>query len=152
MDRRSLKEIIMKEEISAGGIIVRDTGNVWEVLLMKDASGNWTFPKGLVEPGETLEDAATREIAEEVSLHGVKIIEQLDTIEYGYERSGEKFHKTVHYFLCRYAGRETPTPQVKEGVTETRWVSLEVAETLIGYPETNKGILAKTEASLNPTS
>jgi predicted NUDIX family NTP pyrophosphohydrolase len=63
----------MAERISAGILLFRRTGSGLEVLLAhpggpyfaaKDA-GHWTIPKGEVEPGESLEDVACREFAEE---------------------------------------------------------------------------------------
>jgi hypothetical protein len=48
-------------ELSAGGVICRRTNGGIEALLIKDSYGNWGFPKGHVEPGETLEGAALRE-------------------------------------------------------------------------------------------
>lgn len=135
----------MKREVSAGGIIVRKNG---DVLLLKDASGAWTFPKGLIDDGETAEAACEREVKEETGLD-IVIIQPLDTIEYFFTRD-ELVYKTVDYFLCRYEGEADPTPQKEEGISEVRWFSFEEAVNIIGYPKTNKNLLMQAIASLNP--
>ena len=88
----------MKKEISAGGVIIKRSGKIVQVLLIKDMNGNWTFPKGVVEKGESHEDAAKREIFEETGLKNIILIQKLSPIHYAYQRNG-LIHKTVHYFL-----------------------------------------------------
>ncbi len=55
----------------------------------------WEFPGGKMEPGETPEEALTREIREELSAD-INVDEFLCTVEYDYP----KFHLTMHCFLC----------------------------------------------------
>ena len=50
---------------AAGGLVVRDRS---VLLVHRDRYDDWTFPKGKVEPGETWEEAALREVEEETSL------------------------------------------------------------------------------------
>mgnify|MGYP001578051920 CR=1 FL=1 len=137
----------MKNEVSAGGVIVK--GN--EVLLLRDMNGNWTFPKGLVDAGETPEQAVVREAAEEVGL-AVVVKAPLTSIEYWYQREGEKIHKTVHYFLCALEKDAEPKPQTDEGISEVRWVPIEEAMKIIGYPKTNRAVLEKTIKALEGDS
>lgn len=137
----------MKTEISVGGVIVRGQ----EVLLLRDMNGNWTFPKGLIEPGETPEVAAAREVHEEVGL-AVSVRAPLTTIEYWYERDGQKIHKTVHYFLCDLVGDDEPVPQTEERISEVRWAPIKEAMEIIGYPKTNRVVLEKAMSSLKGVS
>ena len=60
-----------REEVSAGGIVVRHDDGAHCVLLIRDSYRNWGFPKGHVEPGEAPPDAALREVAEETGLSGL---------------------------------------------------------------------------------
>lgn len=135
------KRIGMKKEISAGGIIVRNQGKAWEVLLIKDMNGKWTFPKGLIEPGEPISKTAVREISEEVGLTDINIMKELQPIHYYYRREKNLVYKTVHYFLFRTEGKETPEPQTEEGISETIWKPIPEAISIIGYPETNRPLL-----------
>ena len=56
----------MREEFSAGGVLFKDG----EVLLIKNPSDVWTFPKGLVKAGEKPENTAIREVFEETGVKG----------------------------------------------------------------------------------
>lgn len=71
-------------------------------LVLHYPAGHWDFPKGAVEKGETLEQAAKREIFEETGIrvnsfiHGFK-----KEIEYYYRRQNNLAHKRVIFFLAR---------------------------------------------------
>ena len=132
----------MKTETSAGGVIFRSgpTGN--EVLLLKDMNGNWTFPKGLIDPGESAETAAVREIAEETGIRQVRLLASLPDSTYTYTRNG-LIHKTVRYFVFAATGIEQPVGQQEEGISAVEWVPYARAVDIIGYPKTNAPLLAQ---------
>jgi mutator protein MutT len=130
----------MKTEYSAGGIIIRKFRTSWQVLLIRDMNSVWTFPKGKIETGETPRRAAVREIAEEVGLTDLSYRKKLQTIHYTYKRNGI-IEKTVEYFLFEYSGKERPVCQKEEGISEAKWVSINSAKSLVGYPETNAMLL-----------
>ncbi len=138
----------MKQEISAGGLIVRQMNKDWHVLLIKDMNSNWTFPKGLVERGENALTAAKREIAEEVGLRDIFLVANLSPITYMYRRGG-LIHKTVHYFLFSSSGKEVPKGQKEEGISDVRWVPLSEAIDIIGYSKTNTSLLEEANTILH---
>lgn len=85
-------------ERSAGGLVVRGG----EVLLISLAGGDrWQLPKGHVEPGESAEQAAVREVREETGVTG-RAVERLPDIEYWFIQAGQRVHKRVAYFLLDY--------------------------------------------------
>lgn len=137
----------MKTELSAGGIIVRKKGKEWHALLIRDMNGNWTFPKGLVEKGEDVLACAKREIAEEAGITDVSFLSPLQPIHYMYQRNG-LVSKTVQYFLFTSDGDQAPTGQKEEGISEVRWVPMDEAAKIIGYPKTNKPTLEKARQFL----
>lgn len=120
--------------------MVRRRGNERQVLLIKDKNGTWTFPKGLMEREEQAEQAAEREIFEEVGIGELTRIKKLTPVSYWYKRSG-LIKKTVHYFLFATSDNREPTPQKEEGIQEATWMPLARAMTILGYPKTNKGVL-----------
>lgn len=137
----------MREE-SAGGIVFRRTQSTWEILLIQDRYGYWTFPKGKKEPNETDEQTALREIEEETQMKG-NIIKKLDTTNYLYRHPvhGTKIQKTVTYFLVQATGG-TIKPQEEE-IDDVKWVTLKQADQLLaqsGY-QNNQHVfqLAKRE-------
>lgn len=138
----------MQKEISAGGVIVKKSQDTWDLLVLKDMKGNWTFPKGLIDEGEEEEEAARREIFEEVGLRFLTRIGKLRPIHYKYQRNGpassgrgELIDKTVIYFLFEFVGKEKLVPQKEEGINEIRWVPLDAAKKIVGYPKTNGPLL-----------
>lgn len=138
----------MKVEVSAGGVVVRRTKKGWEVLLIRDMSGNWTFPKGIIEAKETSVETARREIAEEVAVTDLTLLTQLAPIHYWYRRNG-LIKKTVHYYLFSTDGKERLVAAKQEGVQRADWFDLNGAIKQIGYRDTNARLLVEARAFLS---
>jgi len=109
--------------VSAGGVIFDDKGRV---LLLKRADERiWCFPKGHVEPGESLEQAAAREIREECGLVceiGGKVAE----VRYSYHWPPEdvNYDKRVVYFLARPVGGSL---RLEDRFDDSRWMPPDAA-------------------------
>ncbi|WP_159883814.1 NUDIX hydrolase [Paenibacillus puerhi] len=102
------------KEISAGGVVYRKThdGGL-QVQMIQDRYGKITLPKGKMEPGETVEQTALREILEETGIQG-HIIQPLETIAYQFQLTGVgQVDKEVHYYLVEATGGELQA-QVEE--------------------------------------
>ncbi|MDR2868342.1 MAG: NUDIX domain-containing protein [Bacteroidales bacterium] len=102
---------------AAGGIVVNpDTF----VLLMK-RNDMWDFPKGKVEPDESIRDAAFREVTEETGLSMLTILSPCLTTYHTYTENGIPILKETHWFLM-FAGTPYPlTPQTEENITLLQW-------------------------------
>ncbi len=81
----------------------------------------WSLPKGHVEPGETREQAAIREVAEETGITG-HILVPLGAIDFWFVADGRRIHKTVHHFLMERTGGELSADDAE--VVEVQWVPL----------------------------
>ena len=113
----------IKHERSAGGLVLKRKNGHFEGLLIGRSSPRiWSFPKGHVEPSETIEVAAVREVREETAIDA-EIIEKLSDIRYWFYSNKIKHSKVVHFFLMRYV-RGTPLPQAGE-VDEVVWIPLD---------------------------
>lgn len=95
--------------VSAGGVVLDDGGRVI-LIARRSPTGElqWTLPKGLVERGETPEQAAVREVSEETGLE-VELASPLGVIDYWYvwKPDDTRYHKFVHYFSMRAVGGDT---------------------------------------------
>ena len=89
----------MKREFSAGGIVFNDKGEV--LVTQHSQNKNWSFPKGLIDPGQTPEEAAVREVREEGGVEA-EIMGKVGYNKYVYILNGEKIFKIVTYYLMKY--------------------------------------------------
>jgi 8-oxo-dGTP pyrophosphatase MutT (NUDIX family) len=105
---------------AAGGIVTNANG---EVLFIKRLS-RWDLPKGKVEKGESLEQAALREVEEETGLKEL-ILEEFvnNTFHIFTERNGDRILKTTYWFKMSYVGNGVAKPQTEEGITAVDWKS-----------------------------
>ncbi len=101
------------KEISAGGVVYRNSEEGLEIQLIVDRYAKISLAKGKMESGETIEETALREIQEETGMIG-KIIEPVDVIKYTYEHSSlGTVDKEVHYYLVEALSGDLQ-PQVEE--------------------------------------
>lgn len=128
-------------EVSSGAVIVKKRNNTWDILLIRDLKGMLTFPKGFVEKKESIIQAARREAHEETGITALRYKATLPPISYIYTRDGKSIHKTVYYALFSYTGHQQLVPQIDEGISEIRWVSISKACASIGYPKSNIPII-----------
>jgi 8-oxo-dGTP pyrophosphatase MutT (NUDIX family) len=125
----------MPREASAGGVVIRENAGSWEVAVIRPHGRYlWALPKGHVDPGETPEQTAMREVREETGLTA-SLMASLGEIRYVYQFRGQRIFKRVHFFLFRYQAGELgvlpPGPRVE--VDETRWVPLAQLVPALGY-------------------
>ncbi len=97
------------KEKSAGAVVFMDTTEGPEYLLLRYGGGNWGFPKGHVEHGESDIEAAQREVMEETGIPHAQQ-EMLDGFEddtdYRFRRGRILVEKDVHFYLLRSGTRE----------------------------------------------
>ncbi len=106
---------------AAGGLIVRD-GCV--LLVHRVRQDDWSFPKGKLEPGETWEDAALREVEEETALV-CTLGTEVGRTQYVVEEKS----KEVRYFRMNAEGEA----RAQNEVDEVRWLSVDDARGLLSY-------------------
>jgi len=123
-----------RREVSAGGVVYRRRRGQIQVALAarRTRRGDlvWGLPKGGVEPDETPESAAIREVREETGLHA-RIEDSLGEIRYFYVWDGVRVRKLVHFFLMRATGGHVS--EHDEEMEDVRWFPLAEAAKAAGY-------------------
>ncbi len=125
-------------ELAAGAIVVR-AGDDRILLLHEKEEARWCFPKGHVDPGESLPAAALREIREETGLADVRLVEELIEVHYRFyqPKKRQNVHKTTVYYLGRTESAEIRTEPIFD---RYEWVSLAEARDRVPY-DTDRGVL-----------
>lgn len=136
---RPVRKERVDREVSAGGMVFRCTGGTLTFAVIKDSYGKWTFPKGHVEPGEDVEEAAARETLEELGLDEVRLLEYLGKIDIWFRdkfnKKGQLIHKDIHYYLFEAGQQSELHPDPGEHVYEAKWVPLSKIEKVSSYPD-----------------
>lgn len=121
-------------ETSAGGLVVRRDGGTVEAALIgrldRHGTLRWLLPKGHVEPGESVAQAAVREIAEETGISG-HVIDELGIVDYWFTAGDRRVHKTVHHFLLDADAGELCADDVE--VDEVAWVPVAEVAVRLSY-------------------
>jgi 8-oxo-dGTP diphosphatase len=116
---------------ASGGVVWRraDDGSLELVVVHRPRYDDWSLPKGKLYPGETWEDAALREVAEEVGLR-CRLGDELPPVSY---RDNKGRAKVVRYWLMEPEDDGSPfTPN--DEVDDMRWVDADEAARLLSYP------------------
>lgn len=129
---------------SAGGVAYRDGGSGHEIAVIRTKEeGRWQLPKGIVDPGETAEQAALREVREEAGIN-CELVEPIDTIEYwfvgSYDGSRKRYHKKVSFFLMKYLSGDVGDHDHE--VIEARWVPFDDAVGMLAF-QNEKDVVEK---------
>lgn len=129
-----------KFHIVAGGVVINEEGRVLVLERHVERDGQVVhevrLPKGHIDPGETPEEAAVREVGEESGYWKVSITGDLGLAHSSFAFKGKHHERDERYFLMRLENpvREAPEPSGKEeALFQPQWLDLDEAETLMTY-------------------
>jgi 8-oxo-dGTP diphosphatase len=113
---------------AAGGVLFRTSrrGRDKVAVVYREARGDWTFPKGKLDEGESFEEAALREVVEETGISAV-IRRFVGSTNYTHRKGRPKI--VAYYLMEAISGEFAPN----EEVDELRWVTLDEAIELLTW-------------------
>ena len=85
----------------------------------------WDLPKGKVEKGESVREAAVREVEEECGISDLEIKKELNSTYHTYWMKGKFMLKRSYWFEMSYDGSEKLVPQTEEDIQEVKWLSVD---------------------------
>jgi 8-oxo-dGTP pyrophosphatase MutT (NUDIX family) len=124
-----------KKRILAGGGLVE---NQMGELLMIFRRGYWDLPKGKMDPGESMEACAMREVQEETGVAPLELMGFFQVTQHDYFDPYLKAEvtKESHWYKMRAQGIPDLVPQTEEDITDIAWVGREKSLALLplAYP------------------
>jgi len=141
-----VSKVPTKLQISAGGVAFRkQDGRIDVALISVGEENRWQLPKGLVDKGESTEDAAIREVREEAGIE-TEIMTRIDKVEYWYfwKENGQRirYHKFVYFYLLRYKAGDVRDHDHE--VNDARWVDIDNAIEMLAF-DSEKKIMEKAK-------
>jgi mutator protein MutT len=148
-EKEAKAKIPVLEQVSAGGVAFRRADAGFDIAIISmNPSGRWQLPKGLIDAGETPEQAAVREVREEAGVE-TELLEALETIDYWFvsdwDEIRRRIHKQVHFFLLRYTGGDVADHD--DEVLESRWASTDEAIGMLAF-DSEKKVVEKAKQIL----
>lgn len=103
---------------AGGGIVYNGQGQILFIF----RRGKWDLPKGKQDKGETLEECALREVAEETGVKGLSSGGLIVTTWHIYKERGSNLVKMTEWYKMTTKDDRKLKPQVEEDIMEARWV------------------------------
>jgi 8-oxo-dGTP pyrophosphatase MutT (NUDIX family) len=140
---------VTMDQVSAGGVAFRRVKNQIQVAIVSvKPSLRWQLPKGIVDPGETREVTAVREVREEAGIE-TELMDLIETVQYWYQRvqygKRIRYHKYVHFYLLRYRGGDLADHDRE--IAESRWVSVDDALEMLAF-KSERDVMVKARSMI----
>ncbi len=104
--------------IKAAGGLVKNENSTFLFIYRND---KWDIPKGKVEKGEKVKEAAVREVEEECGIKVSSLDDKICRTYHTYIYKGEVVLKKTYWFKMSCKGQPKLKPQKEEGITDARW-------------------------------
>lgn len=112
---------IFKVVPAGGGLVVNEDNEILFIF----RRGHWDLPKGKLEEGESIEEAAVREVEEETGIGDIEIVEKLADTRHVYRNRKERRCIKVSHWYTMKAPKQNLIPQTEEFIDFAEWKPLE---------------------------
>lgn len=146
-EREILKKLKEKMPVvkAGGGLVYNKAGEVLFIF----RNGKWDLPKGGIEKGESIEEAALREVEEETGVNELKIVQKLQKTYHVFKRNGTYKLKVTHWFEMKTGYTGKLTGQENEGIEKVAWLQPdEIKEALKNSYENIKLLFEVTKEAI----
>ena len=120
-------------QVAAGGVVTNKKGKVLFIF----RNDKWDLPKGKLDKGETLEEAALREVEEETGVKGLKLENHLKTTYHIFKSSGTYKLKEVHWYAMKTSYDGKLKGQKSEGIAKVKWMGPKKIQKALGHSYVN---------------
>lgn len=133
--------LVIESPTHAGGVVVRGRGLDLRVLLVTATrqAHQWVFPKGHIEPGETAEQAAAREVEEEAGVVAA-MGDPIGTLEFRNARGLVR----AQFYLMTFVSEGPPRENRRRA-----WFTVEEARQALGYEDSRMLVMKAAKLSRN---
>lgn len=149
MNDREDIDLPFKKDTAAGGLVASvDDDGILRIVLIRSRRRKahvWSLPKGHFKSGETSEQTALREVAEETGLRA-RILAPLGKIDYWFVEKGVRYHKFVDYYVMLAEGGSLDDHD--DEVEEARWLTWDRAIDRMSYPNERALVESRRDAVL----
>ena len=118
--------------IAGGGFLLRQVTNEKEIALIFRRE-KWDIPKGKLDPGESYEECAVREVQEELGIQDILCKQPLGSTWHCYERKGRFCVKRTYWYEMETSDTVFH-PQEDEDIEEVAWFSWSAAKAIVDFP------------------
>jgi 8-oxo-dGTP pyrophosphatase MutT (NUDIX family) len=116
---------------AAGGVVIHEDRML---LLDRPSRGETRLPKGHIEPQETAEEAAVREVAEESGYCDLEILADLGNQVVEFDFEGAHYVRDEHYFLVTLlSDQQTPRNKKDTDQFHVTWIPVKQAVQMLTY-------------------
>ena len=155
-NNRSNPGLSFVDHTCCGGVVLDELSGQARLVLIEVDKGRhpqWLLPKGHLNPGESFEDAARREVSEEtgIPVSQLDVLAYLGKIDYSFPPvpRHELHRKTVHFYLMHTHVREFTVTRFtrEEGIASAYWFSFDAAKEVVRY-DGNREVIERAEIIL----
>ena len=130
----------MSKAVSCGGVVFFQDKILMLYKNLNNRYKGWVLPKGTVEPNETFEQTALREVKEESGV-SAKLVQYVDTSRYTFSVEKDVINKEVHWYLM-LSDNDKSIPQKEEFFVDSGYYEYEEVYRLLKF-QNEKNIVKK---------